>query len=130
MCQKVVCVCRTGGDVQLGKDSVQVRLRVLHQVLSHLRHTSNPGDPDSFTPFRPYIAHFPPVFPRFLRVFTVSTARFQPAASRNPGPRDSWLISSHNLTICDVGAGTEQMLYKGQLLPRPSTQACDFGGLE
>ena len=41
-----------------------------------------------------------------------------------------WLISSHNLTICDVGAGTEQMLYKGQLLPRPSTQACDFGPLE
>ena len=36
----------------------------------------SPGDPDSFTFFRPYLAHFPPVFPRFLRVFTVSTRRF------------------------------------------------------
>ena len=34
------------------------------------------GDPDSFTRFRPYLAHFFPVFPRFLRVFTVSTRRF------------------------------------------------------
>ena len=48
-----------------------------------------PGDPDSFTPFRPYLAHFPPVFSRFLRVFTVSPRRFQRAASRNPGPRNS-----------------------------------------
>eukprot|EP01045_Picozoa_sp_COSAG04_P046236 COSAG04_NODE_16630_length_493_cov_1.104061_1_plen_92_part_10 len=24
-----------------------------------------PGDPDSFTRFRPYLAHFPPVFSRF-----------------------------------------------------------------
>ena len=30
-----------------------------------------PGDPDSFTRFRPYLAHFLPVFPRFVRVFTV-----------------------------------------------------------
>eukprot|EP01045_Picozoa_sp_COSAG04_P017790 COSAG04_NODE_1599_length_6199_cov_57.855246_5_plen_87_part_00 len=36
----------------------------------------SPGDPDSFTRFRPYLAHFFPVFPRFLRVFTVSTRRF------------------------------------------------------
>ena len=49
----------------------------------------NPGDPDSFTRFRPYLAHFFPVFPRFLRVFTVSPRRFQRATSRNPGPRDS-----------------------------------------
>ena len=47
------------------------------------------GDPDSFTPFRPYLAHFFPVSPRFLRVFTVSTRRFQRAPSRSPGPRDS-----------------------------------------
>ena len=40
-------------------------------------------------PLRPYLAHFSPVFSRFLRVFTVSTRRFQPAPSRNPGPRDS-----------------------------------------
>ena len=32
---------------------------------------------------------FPPFFPRFLRVFTVSTRRFQRAASQNSGPRDS-----------------------------------------
>ena len=47
------------------------------------------GDPDSFTRFRPYLAHFFPVFSRFLRVFTVSTRRFQRAQNRNPGPRDS-----------------------------------------
>ena len=34
-----------------------------------------PGDPDSFARFRPYLAHFLPVFPRFLRVFTVSPRR-------------------------------------------------------
>jgi len=32
---------------------------------------------------------FSPVFPRFLRVFTVSTRRFQRAQNRNPGPRNS-----------------------------------------
>ena len=47
------------------------------------------GDPDSFTRFRPYLAHFPPVFPRFLRVFPVSPRRFQRAQNRNPGPRNS-----------------------------------------
>eukprot|EP01045_Picozoa_sp_COSAG04_P018934 COSAG04_NODE_1793_length_5565_cov_52.214782_3_plen_192_part_00 len=45
--------------------------------------------PSLFTRFRPYLAHFPPVFFRFWRVFTVSTARFQRAASRSPGPRNS-----------------------------------------
>ena len=30
----------------------------------------------TFARFRPYLAHFPPVFSRFLRVFTVSTRRF------------------------------------------------------
>ena len=47
-----------------------------------------PGDPDSFARFRPYLAHFSPVFSRFLRVFTVSPRRFQRAPSRNPGPRN------------------------------------------
>ena len=32
---------------------------------------------------------FSPFFPVFLRVFTVSTRRFQQAPSRNPGPRNS-----------------------------------------
>eukprot|EP01045_Picozoa_sp_COSAG04_P006896 COSAG04_NODE_348_length_16121_cov_7.375172_5_plen_343_part_00 len=47
-----------------------------------------PPVPSSFTRFRPYLAHFFPIFPRFLRVFTVSTRRFQRAPSRNPGPRN------------------------------------------
>ena len=42
-----------------------------------------------FTRFRPYLAHFPPVFSRFLRVFTASPRRFQRATSRNPKPRNS-----------------------------------------
>ena len=46
-----------------------------------------PG-PSSFALLRPYLAHFLPVFSRFLRVFTVSTRRFQRAPSRSPGPRD------------------------------------------
>ena len=44
--------------------------------------------PTPATRFRPYLAHFAPVFSRFLRVFTVSTRRFQRTPSRNPGPRD------------------------------------------
>jgi len=47
------------------------------------------SDPDSFTPFRPYLARCPPVVSCFLRVFTVSTRRLQRAASQNPGPRNS-----------------------------------------
>ena len=42
-----------------------------------------------FTRFRPYLAHFFPVFSRFLRVFPVWPRRFQRAPSRNPGPRNS-----------------------------------------
>ncbi len=42
-----------------------------------------------FTLFRPYLAHFFAIFPRFLRVFTVSMRRFQRAPVRNPGPRNS-----------------------------------------
>ena len=41
-----------------------------------------------FTLLRPYLAHFFPVFSRFLRIFTVLTRRFQRAPSRNPGPRN------------------------------------------
>ena len=50
----------------------------------------HPGDPDSFAPFRPYLAHFCPVFFRFLRVFTVSPRRFQRTASRSPGAKRQW----------------------------------------
>ena len=49
-----------------------------------------PPVPSLFTLLRPYLAHFSPVFSHFLRVFTVSTRRFQRAPSRNPGPRNSW----------------------------------------
>ena len=45
--------------------------------------------PSLFTLLRPYLAHFCPVFSRFLRVFTASTRRFQRAPSRNTGPRNS-----------------------------------------
>ena len=48
-----------------------------------------PPVPSLFTLLRPYLAHFFPVFSRFLRVFTASTRRFQQAPSRNPGPRNS-----------------------------------------
>ena len=51
---------------------------------------ARPGDPSSFTPLRPHLAHSFPVFPRLLRIFTVSPRRFQRAASRNPGPRKQW----------------------------------------
>ena len=47
------------------------------------------GDPDSFTRFRLYLAHFSPVFSRLLRVFTASPTRFQRDASWSPGPRDT-----------------------------------------
>ena len=49
---------------------------------------SHPGDPDSLTPFRPYLAHSCPVFSRFLRVSTAWPRRFQRAPSRSPGPRN------------------------------------------
>ena len=42
-----------------------------------------------FTLLRPYLAHFFPVFSRFLCVFTAWPRRFQRAPSRNPGPRNS-----------------------------------------
>ena len=48
-----------------------------------------PPVPSSFALLRPYLAHFFPVFSRFLRVFTAWPRRFQRAPSRNPGPRNS-----------------------------------------
>ena len=48
-----------------------------------------PPVPSLFARFRSHLAHFFPVFSRFLRVFTVSTRRFQRAPSRNPWPRNS-----------------------------------------
>ena len=45
-----------------------------------------PPVPSLFTLLRPYLAHFCPVFSRFLRVFTAGPRRFQRAPSRNPGP--------------------------------------------
>ena len=50
----------------------------LRQVIPTPSHFSGPVSPI-----------FPPVSPRLLRVFTVSTTRFQRAPSRNPGPRHS-----------------------------------------
>ena len=71
-------------EVQLGFAALTIR--ACGDFAASLAHA---GDPDSFTRFRPYLAHFFPVFSHFLRVFTVLTRRFQRAASRNPGPRDS-----------------------------------------
>ena len=47
-----------------------------------------PPVPSLFTRLSPYLAHFFPVFSRFLRVFTAWPRRFQRAPSRNPGPRN------------------------------------------
>ena len=49
-----------------------------------------PPLPSLFTLLRPYLAHFFPVFSRFLCVFTAWPRRFHRAPSRNPGPRNSW----------------------------------------
>ena len=58
-----------------------------------------PPVPSLFTRFRPYLAHFPPVFSRFLRVFTASPRRFQRAPSRNPGPRNSRQAPTGSLRV-------------------------------
>ena len=82
------------------KESDMARHRSLaaapHEDALALRHWSSLGQvmgpswaPFLFTLLRSHLAHFPPVFSRFLRVFTVSTRRFQRAPSRNPGPRNS-----------------------------------------
>ena len=62
------------GSAGCGKSSVMRLLQVI------------PPLPSLFTLLRSYLAHFFPVFSRFLRVFTVSPRRFQRAASRKPGP--------------------------------------------
>jgi len=72
-----------------GGERISITLRCVASYLRSDGRVFGQGDPDAFTRFRPYLAHFFPVFPRFLRVFTVSTRRFQRAQNRNPGPRDS-----------------------------------------
>ena len=72
-----------------------------------------PGDPDSFTRFRPYLAHCFPVLSRFLRVFTAWPRRFQRAPSRNPGPRNSRLKVSRAIrNHCHHGGGASAALQK------------------
>eukprot|EP01045_Picozoa_sp_COSAG04_P014299 COSAG04_NODE_1062_length_8500_cov_11.838353_2_plen_289_part_00 len=74
---------KPGQIIEPGAALVEItdtRKRQHHQVI--------PPAPSLFTRFRPYLAHFSPVFPRFLRVFTAWPRRFQRAASRNPGPRN------------------------------------------
>ena len=70
---------------------VQQENERLRSELSQLNETAQviPPLPSLFTLLRPYLAHFFPENSRFLRVFTVSPRRFQRAASRNPGPRNS-----------------------------------------
>ena len=64
---------------------------------------SSAGDPDPFTPFRPYLAHFFPENSRFLRVFTAWPRRFQRAQSRNPGPTNS--VKGAQTPFCRRGSG-------------------------
>ena len=59
-------------------------------LMSTLSHQVIPPLPSLFTLLRPYLAHFSPVFSRFLCVFTAWPRRFHRAPSRNPGPRNSW----------------------------------------
>ena len=56
------------------------------EVTNQLQHQVIPPAPSSFTLLRPYLTHFSPVFPRCLRVFTVSPRRFQRATSRQEWP--------------------------------------------
>ena len=49
-----------------------------------------PGDPDSFARFRQCLAHFPPVFSCFLRVFTVSTRRSPASPKPEPRAKRQW----------------------------------------
>ena len=84
----------TSADCRIGKVSPTSPAQQRHAASEHSRQPARcqlrfPGDPDSFTRLRPYLAHFCPVFSRFLRVFTVSTRRFQRATRRNPGTRNS-----------------------------------------
>jgi len=63
------------------------------------------GDPDSFTPLRPYLAHFFPVSSRFLCVFTASPRQFQQATSQNPGPRAENPLHSTPQMLTDGSTG-------------------------
>ena len=51
----------------------------------HGEPVANPGDPDPFTHFRPYLAHFCPVFSRLFAVFSILTPGFQKVAPKDPG---------------------------------------------
>eukprot|EP01045_Picozoa_sp_COSAG04_P004417 COSAG04_NODE_191_length_20909_cov_11.119077_11_plen_188_part_00 len=64
------------------KPPAALRARAVKEALEQRQDTDlseelgSPGDPDSFARFRPYLAHFFPIFSRFLRIFTVSPRRF------------------------------------------------------
>ena len=81
---------RPGGEPDQDVDQLESIALVKHQ---HPDWTDAaqviPPLPSLFTLLRPYLAHFFPVFSRFLCVFTASPRRFQRAASRNPGTRNS-----------------------------------------
>eukprot|EP01045_Picozoa_sp_COSAG04_P014822 COSAG04_NODE_1131_length_8130_cov_99.963641_2_plen_231_part_00 len=86
------CVGDGVGGQRAAADQAHPHPSGTHQVPSFplsSPHQLIPPVPSLFTRFRSYLAHFSPVFSRFLRVFTVSPRRFQRAASRNPGPRNS-----------------------------------------
>ena len=76
-----------------------------------------------FTLFRPYLAHFCPVFSRFLRVSTAWPRRFQRAPSRNPGPRNGGKgTKSGELRPSFDTADANQRINWGQ--PEPPEPAC------
>ena len=77
------------GMLPSGNDNLIERNAFHHLVMQVWFSQLIPPVLSLFTGFRPYLAHFFPVFPRCLRVFTVSTRRFRRAPSRNPGPRNS-----------------------------------------
>ncbi len=89
------------------------------------RHAQPAGDPDSLTPCRPYLAHFSPVFSRFLRVFTAwPRRRFQRAPSRNPEPRNSRHEGQEGTRCsCSVGLAARVLTWpapqgRGSVSPR------------
>ena len=71
------------------------------------------------TLLRLYLAHFFPVFPRFLRVFTVSPRRFQRAPSRNPGPRNSRQASSEAYLGGSASMGEQPLQTRDETLFSP-----------
>ena len=70
---------RWNGDTAKLNAQIETALCMVSQVI--------PPVPSLFTLVRPYLAQFSPVSPRFLRVFTISSRRFQRAPSPNPRPR-------------------------------------------